>query len=298
HPTVADLILDSISLNYHETLMAAAGHQAENALQQTVAGSKGKYIVLVEGSIPTGADGAYCTIGGKAAIDIAREVCGNALAVIAVGTCASFGGLPVASPNPTGALSVEEAVPGATVINMPGCPMNGANIAAVIVHYLTFGRFPTLDRLNRPLFAYGARIHDNCDRRGHFDAGRYAEAFGDEGHRKGYCLYKVGCKGPTTYHNCPTVRWNDGMGWPIGSGHPCIGCSEPFFWDRNTPFYNRLPKVPGLAIDANADKVGAGLVGATALGFISHGIAKAIGRSKLKSLPIVKDDPAPQVEEH
>ena len=112
HPTVADLILDTISLNYHETLMAAAGTQAEDALAATVHDNAGKYIALVEGSIPAGADGAYCTIGGRSALQIAREVCGGAAATIAVGTCAAFGGIPAARPNPTGALSVADAVPG------------------------------------------------------------------------------------------------------------------------------------------------------------------------------------------
>src|SRR5208282_4063929 len=119
HPTVADLILDSISLNYHETLMAAAGAQAEIALADTIREFAGKYIALVEGSIPTAADGAYCTIGGKSAQQIAREVCGEAAATIAVGTCAAFGGIPAAGPNPTGAVSVGDAVPGLkNLINM------------------------------------------------------------------------------------------------------------------------------------------------------------------------------------
>ena len=151
HPTVADLILDSISLSYHETLMAAAGSQAEEALAQAVRDNKGKYIALVEGSIPSGADGAYCTIGGKAALDIAREICGSAAATIAVGTCASFGGIPAARPNPTGALSVADAVPGVkNLINMSACPANAENITALIVYYLTLKRWPPLDQSPPP----------------------------------------------------------------------------------------------------------------------------------------------------
>jgi len=277
HPTVADLILDSISLNYHETLMAAAGSQAEHALTETVRNNAGKYIVLVEGSIPSGADGAYCTIGGRSALQIAREVCAGAAATIAVGTCAAFGGIPAASPNPTGALSVADAVPGVrNLINMSACPANAENITALIVYYMTLKRWPPLDQYRRPLFAYGKTIHDNCERRAHFDAGQYVEAWGDEAHRHGYCLYKMGCKGPSTSQNCPVVRWNEGTNWPIGCGHPCIGCAEPNFWDAMTPFYRRLPNVAGFEVGEWVDPVGLGLTGLVAVAAALHGIGEVV----------------------
>jgi len=277
-PTAADIILDLLSVDYHETIMAAAGHQAEAALAGTIKANKGSYIVVVEGSIPTGADGAYCTIGGKSALQIAREVCGDALAVISVGTCAAFGGLPAASPNPTGALGVSEAVPGIrTLINLPACPVNAENLTAVIAYFITFGKWPATDRLNRPLFAYGKTIHDACTRRAHFDAGQYVEQFGDAGHRVGYCLYKVGCKGPVTYQNCPNVQWNEGTNWPIGCGHPCIGCAEPYFWDRMTPFYSHLTGIPGFDAAADIDKVGLYATAAVAATFTAHGLVQ-LGR--------------------
>ena len=277
HPTVADLILDSISLNYHETLMAAAGHQAEDALAETVRDNAGKYIAVVEGSVPTAADGAYCTIGGKSALQIAREVCGGAAASIAVGTCAAFGGIPAARPNPTGAVALSDAVPGIrNLINMSACPMNAENIAALIVYYMTTNRWPALDQYRRPLFAYGKFIHDNCERRAHFDAGQYVEAWGDEGHRHGYCLYKMGCKGPATSQNCPQVRWNEGTNWPIGCGHPCIGCAEPNFWDTMTPFYRRLPNVAGFNVSGNIDSIGLGLTGLVAAAAVAHGVGEIV----------------------
>jgi hydrogenase small subunit len=279
-PSVDEIILDAVSVNYHETLMAAAGHLAEEVLAKTIRDSRGQYLAVVEGSIPTGDGGVYCTIGGRAAIDIAREVCGGALATLAAGTCACFGGIPAAAPNPTGALSVSAAVPGATVINLSACPFNAANVTAVLVHYLTFGRFPAVDGLGRPLFAYGKRIHDACDRRAHYDQGQYAERFGDEGHRQGHCLYKLGCKGPATYQNCPTVRWNEGTNWPIGAGHPCIGCAEPYFWDTMSPFYQRLPDVEGFGVDTSADRLGIGIVAGTAAAFTAHGIVKSIQRHR------------------
>ncbi len=277
HPTVADLILDSISLNYHETLMAAAGSQAEAALAQTVHDNAGKYVVLVEGSIPTGADGAYCTIGGKSALQIARDVCGAAAATIAVGTCAAFGGIPAARPNPTGAVSVADAVPGVkNLINLPACPANAENITALIVYYMTLKRWPPLDQYRRPLFAYGKTIHDNCERRAHFDAGQYVEAWGDEAHRHGQCLYKMGCKGPATSQNCPVVKWNEGTNWPIGCGHPCIGCAEPNFWDTMTPFYQRLPAVVGFNVGKWVDPVGLGLTGLMAAAALLHGTGEVV----------------------
>jgi hydrogenase small subunit len=277
HPTVADLILDSISLNYHETLMAAAGQQAEGVLQQTISANKGEYIALVEGSIPTGAHGAYCTIGGRAALDIAREVCGGAAATIAVGSCAAFGGIPAAAPNPTGALSVGAAVPGVrNLINMSACPANAENITALIVYYMTLKHWPPLDRYKRPVFAYGKSIHDNCERRAHFDAGQYVEAWGDEAHREGHCLYKMGCKGPATSQNCPVVKWNEGTNWPIGCGAPCIGCAEPNFWDTMTPFYQRLPNVAGFDVATWVDPAGLALAGAAAAGVAVHGAIEVV----------------------
>jgi hydrogenase small subunit len=279
-PTAAELVLDVLSVDYHETIMAPAGHQAEKSLRDVVQNQKGKYLAVVEGSIPTAEGGIYCTVAGRTALDITREVCGNAMATIAVGTCATHGGWPAAQPNPTGAKGVKEVLPNAAVINIPGCPMNSENLTATVVHFLTFGSLPPTDGLQRPLFAFGKRIHDNCERRSHFDAGQFVKAWGDEGHRQGWCLYEMGCKGPETYHNCPTIRWNDGTNWPVGSGHGCIGCSEPHFWDAMTPFYRRLPKVPGFGIESTADKVGVGLAAATAAGLVAHGVVRAVKGKK------------------
>ncbi|HXY95924.1 MAG TPA: hydrogenase small subunit, partial [Steroidobacteraceae bacterium] len=213
--------------------------------------------------------------------DIAREVCGSALATVAVGTCASYGGIPAARPNPTRALSVADAVPGVkNLINMSACPANAENITALLVYYLTMKQWPPLDRYRRPLFAYGKSIHDGCERRAHFDAGQYVEAWGDEAHRHGHCLYKMGCKGPATSQNCPNVRWNEGTNWPIGCGHPCIGCAEPNFWDTMTPFYQRLPDVAGFNTDRYLDTVGLGATGVVAAGVVAHGIAEVARRGR------------------
>ena len=229
-PTAGDVVLDVISLDYHETIMAAAGHLAEEAKQQTV--ETGGHIVVVEGSIPLKDDGVYCCIGGRTAVDLLEEATRNAAAVIAVGSCAAFGGLPKVGPNPTGAVSVMDLVDHIPVINLSGCPMNVANFTATVVHYLTFGEFPAVDKLNRPLFAHGQIIHNNCERRGHFNAGRFVREWGDEGHRQGWCLYQMGCKGPVATFNCPQLGWNDGTNWPVAAGHGCIACAAPDFFER------------------------------------------------------------------
>ncbi len=283
HPDLARLLLDVISLDYHETVMAAAGHQAEHNLHETV--NNHPFILVVEGAIPTKDGGIYCKIAGKTAMDILAEVAPKASAIIAIGTCAAFGGLQAASPNPTGAVGVQDLVSDKPIVNIPGCPPNPISFLGTILHYLTFKRLPALDKLNRPLFAYGRRIHDHCERRAHFDEGRFVEQYGDEFHKLGYCLYKVGCKGPETFSNCPAVRFNDVDVWPVSVGHGCAGCTEPGFWDTMTPFYERLPmvKIPGAGIIEDADTVGKTILAATAAGVGIHaavGIGKRLVKGK------------------
>ncbi|MDD3618302.1 MAG: hydrogenase small subunit [Desulfobulbaceae bacterium] len=280
HPDVARLILDIISVDYLETIMAAAGHQAEELLQETINKYNGKFICVVEGAIPTKDGGIYCMIGGRTAMDILADVSSKAAAVIAIGACATFGGIQKAKPNPTGAVGVMDLVKDKPVVNISGCPPNPISFLGTVLHFLTFNRLPRTDQLGRPLFAYGRKIHDQCERRAHFDEGRFAEQFGDEGHKQGYCLYKVGCKGPGTFANCPAVRFNDVGVWPVGVGHGCIGCTEPDFWDTMTPFYERLPGIDlpfaGGAV-AGAHSAGLKILGVTAA---AVGIHAAVGIGK------------------
>jgi len=230
HPTLETLILDLISLDYHETLSTGSGHQAEEFRAKSIEENSGKFILVVDGSIPTKDGGVYCKVAGRTALEILKDTAPKAAAVMAIGSCASWGGIPSADPNPTGAKPVHEVLAGTgiAVVNHPGCPPVHYNLLSTILYYLTLKKLPELDAKNRPKFAYGRLIHENCERRPHFDAGRFAKEFGDEGHRQGYCLYMLGCKGPETFNNCPTVGYNDlGPGaWPVGCGHPCFGCSE------------------------------------------------------------------------
>ncbi|MEN8211381.1 MAG: hydrogenase small subunit [Thermodesulfobacteriota bacterium] len=228
HPTVEHLILDLISLDYSETLMAGAGHQAEAALHKSITENKGKFILVVEGSIPTKDNGVYCKIGGKTALSILEDIAPKAAAVVAIGSCASWGGLQSSKPNPTGAKGVPEIITDKPVITLPGCPASPYNLLSTVLYYLTLQKLPALDSKGRPKFAYGTLIHENCERRPHFDAGRFAVKYGDEGHRQGWCLYQLGCKGPETHANCPVQLYGDvgSNAWPVGTGHPCFGCTE------------------------------------------------------------------------
>ncbi len=236
YPWIDTLVLDIISMEYHETIMAAAGQQAEDTLHAAVKKYKGKFICVVEGAVATKYNGAYGKIGGRTFLQIANDVCKQAAATIAIGACATFGGVQAAAPNPGGYKGVGEAI-GIKTVNIAGCPPNPVNFVGTVVNFLLLGKLPALDDLGRPLFAYGKTVHDQCQRRGHFENGEFVTQFGSEEAKMGYCLYEMGCKGPDTFNNCPTAKFNDGTSWPVEAGHPCIGCSEPDFWDKMSPFF-------------------------------------------------------------
>ena len=280
HPIVGDIVLDKISLDYTETLQAAAGHQAEEALHNTMKKYHGEYLMLVEGSVPLADNGVYCCIGGRSALDIVNEAAEGAKAIVCWGSCASNGCIQGANPNPTKATPIHKIISGKPIINVPGCPPIGEVMAGTIVHLLAFDRIPQLDGLNRPKAFYSRRVHDTCYRRPNYDAGLFVESFDDENARRGYCLYKVGCRGPVTYNACGVMRWNNGVSYPIQSGHGCIGCSEANFWD-NGPFYQHLASFPGFGIETTADDVGLAVGVATAAGIAAHAISTNIRKRKL-----------------
>jgi quinone-reactive Ni/Fe-hydrogenase small subunit len=284
-PKIDEIVLDIISLEFHETLMAPAGYGAEKQLDDAMETFKDKYLLFVEGSVPVGAGKEWCTIGANAETfyDHLMRVSKHAAAVVAVGSCATFGGVPAASPNPTGAVGVMDVVKGKPIINIPACPANPANMVGVILHYLLTGQVPELDSLLRPKFAFGYRIHDNCERRAHFDAGEYVEEWGDEGAKNNFCLYKVGCKGPMTFNNCSIVRYNEGVNWPIGVGRGCIGCSEPDFWDKyayERPMANANIKAPTGGVEKTVDEFGLGLLTAAGIGIGIHAAASLAAGKK------------------
>jgi hydrogenase small subunit len=295
HPIVGDIILDKISLDYSETLQAAAGKQAEDALHQTMQKHKGEYLMLVEGAIPTEAGGVYCCIAGRTALDIVTEAARDAKAVVAWGSCASNGCIQAAAPNPTGASPVHKVISGTPVINVPGCPPIAEVMAGTIVHLLAFDRIPELDGLGRPRAFYSRRVHDTCYRRPNYDAGLFVEAFDDESAKRGYCLYKMGCRGPVTYNSCGVIRWNNGVSYPIQSGHGCIGCSEAHFWD-NGPFYRHLAAFPGFGIESTADTIGLTVGAVTAAGVAAHAVTTNIRKRSVIAEAIRTSSPAPKTD--
>jgi len=197
-----------------------------------------------------------------------------------------------AKPNPTGAKPVHKLITDKPVINVPGCPPIAEVMTGVLTYILTFGSLPDLDRLGRPKMFYGQRIHDKCYRRAFFDAGQFVETWDDDGARRGWCLYKMGCRGPNTYNSCANMKWNNGVSYPIGSGHGCIGCSEPNFWD-NGPFYERLSNAPLIGIESTPDAIGATLAGAAVVGVGAHLISSVVRRGAQSP---VKSQPTSQTE--
>ena len=245
-PTPSQLILDQLSLDYSELLMAASGGAAEDQLAKTIASYSGRYVVVVEGSIPTAENGAFCCIGGRSFADIVKQAATDALAVIAVGSCAADGGLPMATGGVTGAASVSTVLDGMgkTIIRFPGCPMNIENLTATLVQYITLKTWPDTDATGLPLFAYGARIHRTCERLPFYRAGQFVQTWGDAGHQAGWCLRHVGCQGPMTYANCSTAKFNSATSWPVASGAPCLGCAQPTFWTSLANSFTWDPAAP------------------------------------------------------
>jgi hydrogenase small subunit len=300
HPGLDDLVLDLISLDYHETVLAAAGHQAEAARRTAMRENAGKYVLVVEGAIPTRDGGVYCKVGGQTALEMLNETAAQAGAIIAIGSCASWGGIPSSGPNPTGATGVKGVLRDKPVVNLPGCPANPYNLLGTVLQFATYGTLPELDAEGRPKFAYGRTIHEDCPRRPHFDAGEFAQKFGDAGHRNGWCLYKLGCKGPQTFANCSIQPFCEVPGaWPIGIGHPCFGCTMegiaftvPLFENLPVPHPNPpATYAPILTQQGQAGLVAAGLAGAV-LGVVGGGamvMGKKLGRDASPGAPNVEE---------
>jgi len=243
-PTIEGAIFELLSLDYHHTLQAVSGEAAEAARRAAMTADKGRYVVVVDGSVPTGSAGVYSTTAGMTNLQMLEETVRDAAVVIAVGTCASHGGIAAAKPNPTGAVAISDLVKGKPLVNIPGCPPIPEAIAATLAHVVAFGKAPDLDDKRRPVSFYGQTVHDRCYRKEHFRAEQYAGSFDDEGARKGWCLLKLGCRGQQTRNACASFKWNGGTSFPIQSGHGCIGCSEAGFWDTGS-FYAAQPRLRG-----------------------------------------------------
>ncbi|MFH1092888.1 MAG: hydrogenase small subunit [Candidatus Omnitrophota bacterium] len=239
HPKIAEVLLHVVSMRYHQTLMAATGKTAFDVIYDVAEEFKGKYILVLEGGIPTAENGAYCTIGENyghqvnltQAID---KLAPDAAGLIAVGTCAAFGGIPSGKPNPANVKGLS-GYTGKSIVNVSGCPAHPDWVVGTLIHLLHFG-VPELDEHGRPLLFYGKNLHENCPNYSFFANGKYAEKLGEEG-----CLAAVGCKGPMAFADCPLRHWNSGVNWCIGSGTGCIACCEPGFPDSSSGMYEKLP---------------------------------------------------------
>lgn len=246
-PTLESLILDSLSLDYHHVLQAAAGTAAEAARDRAIEQNWGKYFLIVDGSIPGKDEGARSTTGGKSGLSLVRHAAQGAAVVVAVGTCATFGGIGAAAPNPSGAIGTADALGDlvaagkvtAPVVNVSGCPPVPEVITGLVTYYLTYGAIPPLDDLRRPKLFYARTVCDDCPRHPFLLRQIFAKSFDDEGARQGWCLKDLGCKGPLTFNACTTVKWNQGTSFPMYSGHGCLGCAQPSFWDRPGGFYTK-----------------------------------------------------------
>jgi hydrogenase small subunit len=280
-PQVANLILQQISLDYQENVMAAAGDAADAQFNESVA--KGGFYWVVEGGIPTKIPEAM-SVHGKTAGDITKATYAKAAATICIGSCSCYGNIQAAAPNPTGSVGVAEflknnGVASPVVVNVSRCPGNAEDLVAVLSYVLVTGKVPPLDSIGRPVFLYGETIHDSCFRRGHYEAGEFATGYNDPNIGEGWCLYKLGCKGPVTFAPCGVTQWNGHVSWCVHNA-PCIGCSEPAFWDKLTPFTQQLPGVGPFP----AQTVGVALGVATVVGLGAHLVASAAtGRVGRKS---------------
>ncbi len=261
-PTIKNVLIDQIipgvhiNLRYHATIMAGAGEPVIQVMEDTARDNKDGFVLIAEGAFPTAPEAVYGSIGehnGKPVRmdDRLADLAKNALAILAVGTCASFGGIPAAKPNPTGCKPVREILKmrgiNKPLVNIPGCPPHPDWIVGTIASILVGGLPKTsdLDDNLRPKAFYGKLIHENCPRRASFDEHKFAKKFGDEG-----CLYELGCKGPITYADCPIRKWNNGTNWVIGAGAPCNGCTQPEFPDYTSPFYEKLTDTQIPAVSA------------------------------------------------
>ncbi|AGL00896.1 hydrogenase small subunit [Desulfoscipio gibsoniae] len=278
-PGYRAIITDLIDFRYNQFVMTAEGDMCTGVLKETLAKHAGEYILIVEGTVPTRSNGLYCVVGHRngepyTALAAVQELGAAAGYVVAVGTCAAFGGPYAAHPNPSHGKSVQEVLT-RRVINVPGCPVNPGWIVGTLAHLVWYGE-PELDDYNRPTLFYGETIDNLCQRRHYFDSGIFADQLGEP-----WCMYKVGCKGPVTFADCPYRQWNgEHVNWPVKANTPCIGCVSPEFPEHTMPFFEHLPDIRLPGITVNANRIGAITGTLTALGLGTH-LATSVIKGRL-----------------
>ncbi len=301
YPDVADLVLNKLSVRYHPTVMAAAGYTATDVLESTNKDLKGKYVLVVEGPVPTKENGEYCTFGlgtgtkklgnntvpaDKTIQEWMRQLVPNAAGVIANGNCAAFGGIPLANGEVTGTTPVSKVVAqidkSKPMINVGGCPSHPDWFVGTVMEALLQLKGVkkmqlTNDGTLRSKTFFGQLIHENCERRAAFEAGLFLEDFNSASPDMRLCMFKQGCKGPVTYADCPVRRWNSKVNWCVGANAPCHGCAEPTFYKQLSPLYRELPNMNIAGITPSADVLGWVAAGATAVGIGAHYLYKQLG---------------------
>ena len=284
-PDPATVVLEMISLNYCETLSAAAGYSMEEAKAQTI--EAGNYILVYEGAVLEGWGGEALRVAEETGIEILVNAASNANAVLAIGSCAVNGGWMAAYPNPAGGIGVQQCLEDhgidTPVINIPGCPVNPEWIEGVLVDVILMNVLPELNDENKPALLFDQTIHDNCQRRGHFENGEFVYEFGSEEEAKGYCLYPLGCRGPQTRSVCGITRWNNRRSWCVEAGSPCIGCCEANpndpnqnWVEVNTPFYDRHRTLHIGDTTFKAGTVAAAVTGVVVAALVVHGFGMKI----------------------
>lgn len=222
-----------VDCTFYNSIMGNQGEAAIQEIMDTIDSGE-EYLFITSGAIPLAEDG-YCTIIGSyqgkdlTSMEMVKRIAEKAKMILAVGTCASFGGPTAASPNITKAVSVHEFLQ-KEVINAPGCPCHPLWMLGIMAYIVNFGK-PELDEEGRPIAYYGKLIHKHCPRRSFFDKQDFASKFGQE-----ECMFAIGCRGPVTKTLCPFTRWNDSLNWPIGDNTNCIGCANKGFPDQMQPF--------------------------------------------------------------
>ncbi|WP_080798111.1 hydrogenase small subunit [Arabiibacter massiliensis] len=292
-PDAASIVLEMISLNYSETLSAAAGHSMELAKEQTIKDCAGNYILVYEGAVLEGWGGQALRVADKPGTEHLAEAAESAVAVVALGSCAVNGGWMGANPNSSGALGVQAFLKKrgieTPVVNVPGCPANPEWLVAVLADVVLLGLTPAeldLTSEGKPTGIFGQTIHDNCERRGHFENGEFVYEFGSKEEAMGYCLYPLGCRGPQTKANCGVTLWNNRRSWCVQSGAPCIGCCEAapndpgHNWvEVNTPFYKRHRDLRIGDWMVQPGTIALGITGILAAALVVHGFGmKLTGR--------------------
>lgn len=258
YPSPADLILNMISLRYHQLLMVPPGKEAQKELIETI--SAEEYILVVEGAVPS-LDERFCLLSEKPFSKLLEEASKNASYIIASGACASFGGIPKAGP--TGSMGVGSFLKRSDVINLPTCPIHPDHLVATIMHFLIYGYMPKVDKFGRPELFFKNTVHDACERKNHFDKSEFLEDWNDPS-QKDWCLYLKGCRGTIAFADCSKRKWNDRSNWCVGCGAGCQACSEPGFYEQMSPLFERYEK------DFDLGKIGVAVGLAASAGIAAH----------------------------